>query len=230
MDQCRLSIAATGAFWHPLGDQTPIDCRYGETIDSVELPHRQLLRVSGDTPVNYGQLVNPRTVIVWNVSGLGLQVQPTEEEAAAIAAQVLLVGLTACSPGFSRSRPPEGGTTSGPPEGGTTSGPPKGGATSGPPEGSTCAAIAAAGTTSGPPEGGATSGPPEGGTTSGEPPAGWQALRPARPGHDLGGNTILWLPPDTQVILRPATPGVSVTARVLVIPGSVTERQGASRR
>jgi hypothetical protein len=94
-DHCRLSIAATGAFFHPLGDQTPIDCRYGELIDSVDLPHKQILRVSGPVLVSYGALVNPRAVIVWNVSGEGLQVRPTPEEAAAIAAAVLHVGLTA---------------------------------------------------------------------------------------------------------------------------------------
>lgn len=94
-DHCRLSIAATGAFLHPLGDQTPIDCRYGESIDTVDLPHKQILCVSGPVLVSYGGLVNPRAVIVWNVSGEGLQVQPTPEEAAAIAATVLHVGLTA---------------------------------------------------------------------------------------------------------------------------------------
>lgn len=91
---CRLSIAATGAFLHPLGDQTPIDCRYGELIRTVDLPSRQLKVVDQVLAVDYGSLKNPRAVIVWNVSGQGLQSQPTPEEAAAIAAKVLLVGIT----------------------------------------------------------------------------------------------------------------------------------------
>ena len=94
MDTCRLSINANGAFWHPLGDQTPIDCRYGETINSCDLPHRQMAVVEGDTFVKYGGLNNPRAVIVWNVAGLGLQTQPTEEEVKAIAGRMLLVGVT----------------------------------------------------------------------------------------------------------------------------------------
>lgn len=94
MDRCRLSVAATGAFLHPLGDQTPIDCRHSEWIDSIALPHRELLSVDTTTPVPYGSLVNPRAVVVWNLAGVGLQVQPTPEEAAAIAARVLEIGLT----------------------------------------------------------------------------------------------------------------------------------------
>ena len=92
-DACRLSIAATGAFNHPLGDQTPIDCRYSELIDTVQLPHRQIVRVTEPTVIDYGALQNPRAVIVWNVSGEGLQLQPSPDERAAIAAQVLEVAL-----------------------------------------------------------------------------------------------------------------------------------------
>lgn len=150
MEQCRLSIAATGAFMHPLGDQTPIDCRYGELLDTVQLAYRQMLSVSAETPVDYGPLRNPRAVIVWNVSGQGLQVQPTPEEAAQIAAQVLEVGQATVDAGI---------------------------------------------------------------------PNGWQEIRPAVPGSGLGGSTILWLPKNTQVYVRPATTGVRVLARVLVIPG-----------
>lgn len=93
-DFCRLSIAATGAFLHPLGDQTPIDCRYGELIRTVDLPGRCLKVVDQPLLVDYGSLKNPRAVIVWNVSGQGMQSRPTPEEAAAIAAKVLLVGIT----------------------------------------------------------------------------------------------------------------------------------------
>lgn len=99
MDVCRLSIAATGAFLHPLGDQTPIDCRYGEMIDTVDLPHRWVRLVNRETAVDFGALENPRAAIIWNVSGLGLQIQPTEEEAAKIAEQVLQVGLCGPIPG-----------------------------------------------------------------------------------------------------------------------------------
>jgi hypothetical protein len=151
MEQCRLSIAATGAFLHPLGDQTPIDCRYGEMLDTVQLPHKQMLSVISEMVLAFGGLTNPRAVIVWNMSGLGLQVQPTEEQAAAIAAKVLEVGLI--------------------------------------------------------------------GPNASPSPSGWQSIRPTRPGQDLGGSTILWLAPGTRVVLRPATAGVNVLARVLVIPG-----------
>lgn len=91
---CRLSIAATGAFLHPLGEQVPIDCRHGETIPTVRLPHRALLFVTDETLIPYGDLKDPRAVIIWNMSGVGLQTQPDEREAAAIAAKVLEIGLT----------------------------------------------------------------------------------------------------------------------------------------
>lgn len=94
MDRCRLTIAATGGFFHPLGDQTPIDCRYGEFLETVELPHKKILCVTAETIVDYGGLKNPRAVLVWNMTGMGSQVQPTPEEAARIAASELLVGLT----------------------------------------------------------------------------------------------------------------------------------------
>ena len=93
-NQSRLSIAATGAYMHPLGDQTPIDCRYGEHIDSEELPHRYYARVSAAELVEYGRLVNPRCVVVWNMAGQDLLTFPDEEEAARLARQDLLVGLT----------------------------------------------------------------------------------------------------------------------------------------
>jgi len=93
MQHARLSIASSGAYLHPLGDQTPIDCRYGETIDSEELPHRYYARVSDAELVEYGRLQNPRCVIIWNVAGQELLTIPTEEEAAELARQDLLVGL-----------------------------------------------------------------------------------------------------------------------------------------
>jgi len=93
MNRARLSIASTGAYLHPLGDQTPIDCRYGETITSEELPHRYYARVADSELVEYGRLVNPRCVIVWNMAGQELLTIPTDEEAAELARQELLVGL-----------------------------------------------------------------------------------------------------------------------------------------
>lgn len=94
MDRCRLTVAATGAFFHPLGDQTPIDCRYGEFLETADLPHKQLLCVTGDTLTSYGALQDPRAVVLWNMTGVNLQVQPGPEEAARIADAELLVGLT----------------------------------------------------------------------------------------------------------------------------------------
>lgn len=93
MNQSRISIAASGAFLHPLGDQTPIDCRYGELVDSEELPHRYHARVRDAELVEYGRLRNPRCVIVWNLAGQELLTVPTDEEAAQLQRQELLVGL-----------------------------------------------------------------------------------------------------------------------------------------
>jgi len=93
MDSCRLSLVVSGVFNHPLGDQTPIDLRYGEDIATVELPERKLLVITEPTVLTT-HLVNPRAVIVENLAGLGLQTLPTDEEAAAIAAKVLLLGVS----------------------------------------------------------------------------------------------------------------------------------------
>jgi hypothetical protein len=93
MNQARLSMHTGGAFLHPLGDQTPIDCRYGETIKTEELPHRYHARVSDAELVDFGRLVNPRCVVVWNLAGQDLLTMPDEETARSIASQDLLVGL-----------------------------------------------------------------------------------------------------------------------------------------
>jgi hypothetical protein len=93
MDSCRLSVNSTGAFYHPLGDVTPIDCRYGEEIGSVDLPDKMLLLVTGKTPVPYGRLHSVRGIAISNLSNQGTQTQPTAEEAAAMAARILYVGF-----------------------------------------------------------------------------------------------------------------------------------------
>ena len=93
MNKARLSMHTGGAFLHPLGDQTPIDCRYGETIQTEELPHRYHARISDAELVDYGRLVNPRAVIVWNLAGQDLLTVPDPEAAAELARQELLVGL-----------------------------------------------------------------------------------------------------------------------------------------
>jgi hypothetical protein len=93
MDLCRLSVNSTGAFFHPLGDQTTIDCRYGETIATAQLPDTQLLAVTGRTPLPMGRIHNARGVAIHNVSNQGTQTQPTAEEAAAMAGKILFVGF-----------------------------------------------------------------------------------------------------------------------------------------
>ena len=93
MNKARLSMHTGGAFLHPLGDQTPIDCRYGETLRTEELPHRYYATVKDAELVDYGRLVNPRCVIVWNLAGHELLTMPDEEAKARLAKQELLVGL-----------------------------------------------------------------------------------------------------------------------------------------
>lgn len=96
MDQSQLALILSGAFFHPLGDQQPIEARTCELINSPDLCHRQLLYVREPTVVPYGGLVNPLLILIWNLAGVGQQTIPTEEEQAAIAARVLRVGL--CGP------------------------------------------------------------------------------------------------------------------------------------
>ena len=90
MDACQLSVNCTGAFWHPLGDNTPIDCRYGEQLQTVELPDRVLLCVTKRTMLDFGRIKHPRAIEVNNVSNQGEHVQPTEEESEAMERKVLL--------------------------------------------------------------------------------------------------------------------------------------------
>lgn len=93
MHHARLSMHTGGAFLHPLGDQTPIDCRYGETLRTEELPHRYYATVKDAELVDYGRLINPRCVIVWNLAGHELLTMPDADEKAHLAKQELLVGL-----------------------------------------------------------------------------------------------------------------------------------------
>jgi len=86
-------VNTTGAFFHPIGDVTPIDCRYGEQLDTVDLPDKLLVRVTGKTPLSWGRVKHPRGVAVTNVSNQGTQTVPSPEEAAAMAARVLFVGF-----------------------------------------------------------------------------------------------------------------------------------------
>lgn len=92
MDNSRLSVVVSGAFLHPLGDQVPIDCRYSETLRSPRLPHKYLAYVDSPRLVDYGGLVDPRGVLITNLSGFGLQKYPDETELAKLMRCVLLVG------------------------------------------------------------------------------------------------------------------------------------------
>ena len=105
MEKCRLSLNSTGAFFHPLGDQTPIDCRYGEDIATVDLPDKRLLRIENKHHLDWGRIKSPRAVEIHNVSNQGIQVHPSEEELAVMALNVLYVGF-GCSKGPSLMLPP----------------------------------------------------------------------------------------------------------------------------
>ena len=93
MEKCRLSVNTSGAFFHPLGDQTPIDCRYGEDLATVDLPDKMLLRVDSKILIPWGRIKRPRAVEIHNVSNQGVQVNPTEEELVTMQGKVLLVGF-----------------------------------------------------------------------------------------------------------------------------------------
>ena len=93
MDSSRLSLAVRGAYTHALGDVTPIDICYGETIDSPDLPPRKMLVVSGRTELRSADCEDPRAVLIQNVSNQGTQTMPTADELAAMRRRVLLVGF-----------------------------------------------------------------------------------------------------------------------------------------
>jgi len=92
MEPSRLTVTVNGAYWHPLGDVTPIDSRYSETIATEDLPDRALLKISGPIRLQT-HLQAPRGVMLENLAGKGLQKQPTDEEAAELARKVLCVGV-----------------------------------------------------------------------------------------------------------------------------------------
>lgn len=92
-EKCRLSVNLTGAFLHPLGDQTPIDCRYGETIETVQLSDHDLVLVTGRQWVGYGRVTSPRAVTITNVSNQGAQSMPPADELERMRQRVLLIGF-----------------------------------------------------------------------------------------------------------------------------------------
>jgi hypothetical protein len=93
MEKCRLSVNTSGAFFHPLGDQTSIDCRYGEDLATVDLPDKMLLCVREKIVIPWGRIKRPRGIEIHNVSNQGIQVQPTEEQLAEMVGKVLLIGF-----------------------------------------------------------------------------------------------------------------------------------------
>ena len=93
MDKCRLSLNSTGAFFHPLGDQTPIDCRYGEDLATSDLPDKVLAVIRERTLLDWGRVKRPRAVQIQNVSNQGVQSMPTDEELAVMRQRVLYVGF-----------------------------------------------------------------------------------------------------------------------------------------
>lgn len=95
MEQCRLSVNTSGAFYHPLGDVTTIDCRYGELLSTVDLPDKLLLLVDRKTPIPFGRVKCPRAIVITNVSNHGIQQQPTAEELAEMEQKILYVGFNA---------------------------------------------------------------------------------------------------------------------------------------
>lgn len=93
MDKCRLSLNSTGAFFHPLGDVTPIDCRYGEDTATVGLPDKMLMVVRERTLLDWGRVKRPRAVAIHNVSNHGAQSMPTNEELAVMRQRIVYVGF-----------------------------------------------------------------------------------------------------------------------------------------
>jgi hypothetical protein len=94
MSTSQLRLHLNGAHFHPAEQQpTAIDLRYGETIDSEELPVNRLATTETPAKLNFGDLLNPRLVVIRNLAGAYLETFPDEEGAAALAKQVLRVGV-----------------------------------------------------------------------------------------------------------------------------------------
>lgn len=91
MEKSQLALVTTGAFMSPLGEQWPIESRWCDLIETEHFAHREMLFVEEETEIPFGPLSDPTAVIVWNLSGVGAQKQPTPEEAAANAAKVVEV-------------------------------------------------------------------------------------------------------------------------------------------
>jgi hypothetical protein len=93
MNHCRLSVNVSGAFMHPLGDQTPIDCRYGEDLATEALPDKALIVVREKTVVGWGRVKHPRGLEIKNVSNQTTQKMPEEDELEAMRRSILYVGF-----------------------------------------------------------------------------------------------------------------------------------------
>jgi hypothetical protein len=90
-----LSLIVHGAYFDGLGEGqavTPIDSRYTEPVESSKPPIQQRLSV-GEAGAWLDLPLDVRLVCVHNISGKR-EAYPSEEEAAAIASQVLLVGVS----------------------------------------------------------------------------------------------------------------------------------------
>lgn len=92
VEKSRLTVVNNGAFQHAWGDTYPVEQRYQELIDTEQLPETFYLKIKQFTILE-SRLTHPRAVIVWNVSGQHLRVQPTATEADALSKQILQVGL-----------------------------------------------------------------------------------------------------------------------------------------
>jgi hypothetical protein len=92
-EQCRLSVNTSGCFYHPFGDQTTIDCRYGELLATFDLPNKQILYVTERHVIDWGKIKRPRGIEIHNASNLGTQSQPTDEERERMQGRILFVGF-----------------------------------------------------------------------------------------------------------------------------------------
>lgn len=93
MNKCRLSVNIQGAFMHPLGDQTPIDCRYGEDLATESLPDKALMLVKDKSIIDWGRVKRPRGLEIKNVSNQNTDTMPTEDELAIMQRRILYVGF-----------------------------------------------------------------------------------------------------------------------------------------
>lgn len=88
----RLTVIQTGAFQHSWGEVVPIETRYEELIDTEELPERRILQVAHNR-VLLLNVQHARAVVVRNLAGQNMTVQPTSDEAIRLGEQIVYVGL-----------------------------------------------------------------------------------------------------------------------------------------